>query len=182
MSEAVKKTGSESFGRRLARLRKARGMTQQDLGNKIGFTASGVSNWEVGVCYPRTGIANRLADMFGVEISWLLNGYDTEDVSSDWEDVKKDLATEQLAFTIPDAHPIALSAPQERQDGPRAMRASDFTSAVEIAVAGLTEPEAIHAATIAIALLSPCRISDEQIDAILSAADNIKRIRRAGNR
>lgn len=205
--EKVNRTGSVVFGKRLSTLRKARGWSQEALGHRVGFSASGVSNWEVGVCLPRMGTSRDLAKLFGVDIAWLLSdafpnvaSQATKDESAAppvsifseaWADVKKAFTSPvppaQIALTESPPTirqsgyvPMPRLATQERQDGARAMGASDFTSAVEIAVTGLTEPEAAHATTIAIALFSPCRISDEQIDAILSAAENIKRIRRTG--
>lgn len=41
------------FGRRLKAIRLSRGMTQRDVGEKIGIVGNVVSNWEMGIAMPR---------------------------------------------------------------------------------------------------------------------------------
>ena len=61
-------------GRRIAELRSARNLTQQQLGDAIGVSDKTVSKWENGGCYPDITIIPMLADYFGVTTDYLLRG------------------------------------------------------------------------------------------------------------
>ena len=56
----------------LNRLRKERGLTQAELGRLIGVTAASISNYELGVCYPRMRIVFKLSVALGVSVAELL--------------------------------------------------------------------------------------------------------------
>ena len=54
-----------TMGERIKELRKAAGMTQEELGAKIGVTAQAVSKWECG-SVPDTELIPKIADCFGI--------------------------------------------------------------------------------------------------------------------
>ena len=54
-----------TMGERIKELRKNAGMTQEELGNKIGVTAQAVSKWECG-SVPDTELIPKIADCFGI--------------------------------------------------------------------------------------------------------------------
>ena len=60
------------FGERLYRLRKAAGLSQRALGEKLGVTDKAVSKWENGAAKPTTDMLNRLSVLFDVPVSDLL--------------------------------------------------------------------------------------------------------------
>ena len=62
----------ESFGQRIARLRKGRGLTQEELGDKVGVTSQAVSKWETDISAPDVMILVKLADILGVSVDSLL--------------------------------------------------------------------------------------------------------------
>ena len=62
------------FGNNLYTLRKNKGMTQQDIADKLGVTNKAVSKWETGEAFPETAQLVPLADMFGVTVDDLLRG------------------------------------------------------------------------------------------------------------
>lgn len=66
------------FNDRLKELRKARGMSQNDLANVMGVTSSAVSQYERGVREPQLEMMEFLADYFNVDYNYLLG---SEDVS-----------------------------------------------------------------------------------------------------
>lgn len=69
-----------TMGERLKELRKGAGMTQEELGNKIGVSAQAVSKWECG-SVPDTELIPKIADCFGVAIDALFGReYDNYDV------------------------------------------------------------------------------------------------------
>ncbi len=68
-----------TMGERIKELRKGAGMTQEELGNKIGVSAQAVSKWECG-SVPDTELIPKIADCFGVAIDALFGReYDNYD-------------------------------------------------------------------------------------------------------
>ena len=61
-------------GRLIAVLRKERGLTQQQLGEKLGVTGRTVSRWETGKYMPDLGVLQELAAFLGVSVDTLLSG------------------------------------------------------------------------------------------------------------
>ena len=66
------KRNDYAFGERLYRLRKASGLSQSQLGKKLGVTDKAISKWENGAAKPATDMLNRLSVLFGVPVSELL--------------------------------------------------------------------------------------------------------------
>jgi len=65
---------NEKIGRFISEERKARDMTQKDLGDKLNVTDKAVSKWERGLSYPDISLLVPLSDTLGVTINELLNG------------------------------------------------------------------------------------------------------------
>ena len=61
------------FSERLKRLRKARGMTQQELADRLGVSNKSVSRWESGGGYPDVALLEPLARALGVTVDELLS-------------------------------------------------------------------------------------------------------------
>ena len=61
-----------SFGENLKNLRKGRGMTQSELGSKIGLSKAVISKYETGLGYPSFDVLIRIAKFFGVTTDYLL--------------------------------------------------------------------------------------------------------------
>ena len=69
-----------TMGERIKELRKGAGMTQEELGNKIGVSAQAVSKWECG-SVPDTELIPKIADCFEVSIDALFGReYENYDV------------------------------------------------------------------------------------------------------
>ena len=62
----------ESLGKRIAMLRKEKGLTQEQLAEKVGVSAQAVSKWENDVSCPDITILPLLADILGVTVDELL--------------------------------------------------------------------------------------------------------------
>ncbi len=60
------------FGSILKKLRKGRGMTQSELGSKIGLSKAVISKYETGLGYPSFDVLIRIAKHFGVSTDFLL--------------------------------------------------------------------------------------------------------------
>lgn len=62
------------FGNFICQLREEQGMTQAELGERMGVTAAAVSKWENGESKPRTEKLFELADILGVSAEELMQG------------------------------------------------------------------------------------------------------------
>lgn len=62
----------ESFGQRLSRIRKEKGLTQEDIASKITISPQAVSKWENDISSPDILILSSLADILGVSVDELL--------------------------------------------------------------------------------------------------------------
>lgn len=60
------------FGEILKKLRKGRGMTQSELGAKIGLSKAVISKYETGLGYPSFDVLIRIAQFFGVSTDYML--------------------------------------------------------------------------------------------------------------
>lgn len=61
-----------NFSARIKELRKAKSVTQSDLGNAIGVTLKQIQRYERGECEPTLSKVNALADFFNVPVDYLL--------------------------------------------------------------------------------------------------------------
>ncbi len=69
-----KKMDSLKIGQYIQRLRKAAGLTQKDLAEKLQVSFQAVSKWENGDALPDTGLLLDLSDALGTTVDKLLNG------------------------------------------------------------------------------------------------------------
>ena len=63
-----------NIGKFIADMRKERGLTQEQLGEKIGVTNKTVSRWETGVYLPPADALLALGELFGVSMNEILSG------------------------------------------------------------------------------------------------------------
>ena len=64
------------IGRRIAELRKEKGMTQEELARALNITRSALSLYEIGKREPDTDTIKKIAEFFGVSIDYLLGQTD----------------------------------------------------------------------------------------------------------
>ena len=62
----------ETFGQRFSRLRKQRGLTQEELGEKVGLSGQAVSKWENDMSMPDVSLLVELSELLGVSLDELL--------------------------------------------------------------------------------------------------------------
>ncbi|WP_228407541.1 helix-turn-helix domain-containing protein, partial [Lactococcus insecticola] len=67
---------------RLGALRKEKGLTLQQMSNKIGINVSTISNYENGYSIPKIDRLKKLADFFGVSESYILGLSDERNQSN----------------------------------------------------------------------------------------------------
>lgn len=75
---------------KLISLRKQKGLTQMDLAQKLNVSRQAISRWEVGAAVPSTDNLKVLAELYGVQIDYLLN-----------DEIKVDAEKEQGSKNIP---------------------------------------------------------------------------------
>ena len=74
-----------AFSETLSRLRRERGLTQAELGARLGISKSAVSMYECGNREPELDLLRAMADVFGVSESVLLGRPESELVNDDPE-------------------------------------------------------------------------------------------------
>lgn len=62
----------EEYGKRIAEHRKKAGLTQQELGDKLGVTPQAVSKWEKGLSQPDFDATKKMCEIFGISPGDLL--------------------------------------------------------------------------------------------------------------
>ena len=65
----------------LVALRKAKGLTQQELSDKLSYSDKSVSKWERGAAIPRVEILKEIAEFYGVSVDYLLIPHEEKDVN-----------------------------------------------------------------------------------------------------
>lgn len=65
---------NKKIGKLIADLRKKQGLTQQELGDKVGVGFRAVSKWERGITVPDISIINELSKILGISSDELLTG------------------------------------------------------------------------------------------------------------
>ena len=64
---------NKTFAEIIVKLRKEKNLTQQDIANKLHITDKAVSKWERGLSYPDITSISKLANILGVESSYLID-------------------------------------------------------------------------------------------------------------
>lgn len=109
----------EDFGERLKRLRTANGLTQAELGKRIGRTMTAVSKYESGAMKPTLDVAVDLAFVLRVSLDELF-GYENKSAVSTFglTDRQKDIISRLISlFRLQGKPGASLSAEQYEMIG-----------------------------------------------------------------
>lgn len=80
----------KNFGERLAKMRKAKGLTQEEVGEKLGISAQAVSKWENDTTLPDPMMIKELAALYGVTLNQIYGLEEETNVSiKDAKDINK---------------------------------------------------------------------------------------------
>lgn len=82
----------------LTDLRKANKLTQLELAEKLNYSDKAISKWERGESFPDILVLKQLADMYGVNIDYIISEH-TEEVKSKYKKVKPEL-NNKLIITL----------------------------------------------------------------------------------
>lgn len=69
-----------NFNEKLIELRKSKGLSQDELGQKIGISRQTISKWELAQSYPDFQRLVLLSDYFGLSLDALVKDIDVQDV------------------------------------------------------------------------------------------------------
>ena len=83
---AAKMPSPDGFAERLRELRKQKGLSQAELGERVGIHYTHVGRYERGVSRPAADTLKRLADALGVSGDYLLEGTVEEAARARFED------------------------------------------------------------------------------------------------
>ncbi len=78
----------ESIGKFIAKQRKIKGLTQEELAEKLGITKNAVSKWERGLCLMDMSLLKPLSEILGVSVNDILAGeiIDAQDIEKKSEE------------------------------------------------------------------------------------------------
>ena len=76
-------------GKNIASLRKAKGLTQQELAAQVNYSDKSISKWELGYAVPSVDILMDLASFFGVTIDYLVQEHTQESIEAVAENSEK---------------------------------------------------------------------------------------------
>ncbi len=68
----------DKVGKLIATLRKEKGLTQLQLGERLGVSDKSVSKWERGINAPDISLLNSLCEILDISVTELLNGEKNE--------------------------------------------------------------------------------------------------------
>ena len=91
----------ETFGERLTKLRKEKGLTQNDIADKVGVSAQAVSKWEKDLASPDIDVLLKLSEIFEISMDELL-GKEKKTVELNEKPSKKDIEKMVLKISIID--------------------------------------------------------------------------------
>lgn len=74
------------FSEKLIRLRRAAGLSQEQLADQLGVTRQSVSKWESDAAMPELGKLIALSEKFAVSVDYLVKDYLEEEAQAEWED------------------------------------------------------------------------------------------------
>ncbi len=86
---------NEKFGKFVCKMRQEKGMTQQDLGNKLHLTNKAISKWERGLSFPDICILQKVAQALDVSVLELLNGEKNTEI-----DISNEVANRIIEDTV----------------------------------------------------------------------------------
>ncbi len=93
----------ENFAIKLRELRKASGMTQEQLAAEFGVSVQAVSKWETAASYPDIELMPRIADLFGVSLDELLRDVKNEKNIDAGEEIHTDAEQQCDAACSPES-------------------------------------------------------------------------------
>lgn len=105
--------GMETFNQRLKRLAKAKGFTQETLGDAMGLSQGAISKWYRGTAKPSDENMARLSEMFGVNVAYLEHGYGGTSEAAELMGYIDDMTDEQRKVLLEMARQLHAVKPKK---------------------------------------------------------------------
>ncbi len=93
-----------NFNEKLIELRKSKGLSQDELGQKLGVSRQTISKWELAQSYPDFQRLVLISDYFGLSLDALVKDVDVQDVR------EKNLSEKQLSDIYDDVQRFKTTA------------------------------------------------------------------------
>lgn len=77
------------FNEKIIKLRKEKGLSQEQLGYELGVTRQTVSKWELGITTPEMDKLVEMSELFNISLDELLKGENNSQEANDGENVKQ---------------------------------------------------------------------------------------------
>jgi len=77
-----------NLGKRIQDLRKGTGLTQLELSKKIAVSHTQMARYEIKGVQPPADVLNKLADVFGVSVDFIINGNNDEKAKNSLKDAE----------------------------------------------------------------------------------------------
>ena len=84
-----------TIGERIAEERKKKGMTQEDMAEKLNLSRQAISKWESGSSFPDTENLLKLSFLFSVSVDYLLKGEMVEEKNGEEDKITKERHSER---------------------------------------------------------------------------------------
>ncbi|MBQ3550041.1 MAG: helix-turn-helix transcriptional regulator [Clostridia bacterium] len=105
------------FGNILTELRKAKHLSQKELGHLLSVSDKAVSRWENGNAKPRASILPKLAKILGVSVDRLLGGNDTTTVTAVTPASGDFIVKKRLGSSVPDTAKVNFIPKESTPNG-----------------------------------------------------------------
>ncbi|MBR6052046.1 MAG: helix-turn-helix domain-containing protein [Clostridia bacterium] len=90
----------ETFGQRFGRFRRAKGLTQEDVAEKLNISPQAVSKWENDLTSPDISVLAEISEMFGVTLDELLGKEVAKPVEVLPPEERRDINKMMLKMTV----------------------------------------------------------------------------------
>lgn len=141
----------ESFGTRLGALRKAKGLTQEQVAETLAVSPQAVSKWENDQSYPDITLLTKIAEMFSTTVDSLLGKEDKPLVEVVSPEKRKDINKMILRVNVhsKEGDKVKINMPmplviagldmglESRINGSDAMKAVDFKKIIDMVEKGV---------------------------------------------
>ena len=106
---AIGKGARQAFSKRVLQLREERGLTQIQLGRRVGVSGTCVWNWETGNTFPRSAAMTKLADALGTSVDYLSIGNGASKSNNDVDRRSLNVVIEEAREAVANAAGVPIS-------------------------------------------------------------------------
>lgn len=90
----------ENVANNISKLRKANNLTQIELANKLNYSDKAISKWERGESLPDIGVLNTIAQLFNVDMNYLVAEHTEEEFKKEEIEEKRNFVRDLLVLIL----------------------------------------------------------------------------------